>query len=404
MIQESVQNTVQQSMGEHASVFQAQVHQTLEEQLDSLIYKPMNKQFHAFNKLKSQRFVHLEKELSKRIKTKLSKSARERVRTGMQYVNNKLSFVQDAITHNTQEKWEKNNPETPKDCEKEKDSEDEPPTKKLRVLIPTPKISRPTPLSSIILEHLLKPLEQKLSVEQFTDQLFTTTSSNFTPSPPREPTPLRDPSKDKGVTTKEPMKELIPYIEEGGSDPNMLKMKSLVTPEGVLSQEELMAQLKEMKRLADLKDEKEESEKALMKLIPQQQSRLRHRSWLNMRRKGQICLMNTTSVSMRGFIRCLSLRCTTRLKTLRKRKRTVILQEVFVKENIVVDGMHRNLILPPGVVGSRGQVMKGLSECKASESNIRRIQVKDIVKEIKDYLKTYSSAGMDISWYVEGIH
>ncbi|GJY09384.1 hypothetical protein Tco_0377569 [Tanacetum coccineum] len=41
--------------------------------------------------------------------------------------------------------------------------------------------------------------------------------------------------------------------------------------------------------------------------------------------------------------------------------------------------------------------MKGLSECEASESNIRRIQVKDIVKEVKDYLKTYSLAEMDIS-------
>ncbi|GKC66903.1 hypothetical protein Tco_1099501, partial [Tanacetum coccineum] len=41
--------------------------------------------------------------------------------------------------------------------------------------------------------------------------------------------------------------------------------------------------------------------------------------------------------------------------------------------------------------------MKGLSECKASESNIRRIRVKYIVKEVKDYLKTYSSAEIDIS-------
>ncbi|GJV76069.1 retrovirus-related pol polyprotein from transposon TNT 1-94 [Tanacetum coccineum] len=47
--------------------------------------------------------------------------------------------------------------------------------------------------------------------------------------------------------------------------------------------------------------------------------------------------------------------------------------------------------------------MKGLSECKASEGNIRCIRVKDTVKEVEDYLKTYSSAGMDISWYVEGI-
>ncbi|GJU70894.1 aldehyde dehydrogenase 1 [Tanacetum coccineum] len=45
-------------------------------------------------------------------------------------------------------------------------------------------------------------------------------------------------------------------------------------------------------------------------------------------------------------------------------------------------------------------VMKGIFECKASE---RHIQVKGIVKEVKDYLKTYSSAEMDISWYVEGI-
>ncbi|GKC19928.1 hypothetical protein Tco_1022078 [Tanacetum coccineum] len=41
--------------------------------------------------------------------------------------------------------------------------------------------------------------------------------------------------------------------------------------------------------------------------------------------------------------------------------------------------------------------MKGLFECKASESNIRRIRVKDIVKEVEDYLETYSSVGMDIS-------
>nr|GFA17951.1 hypothetical protein [Tanacetum cinerariifolium] len=46
--------------------------------------------------------------------------------------------------------------------------------------------------------------------------------------------------------------------------------------------------------------------------------------------------------------------------------------------------------------GLRGT--EGLVECKASARNIRRIQVKDIVKEVEDYLKTYSSAGMDISW------
>ncbi|GJT83915.1 hypothetical protein Tco_1058257 [Tanacetum coccineum] len=47
--------------------------------------------------------------------------------------------------------------------------------------------------------------------------------------------------------------------------------------------------------------------------------------------------------------------------------------------------------------------IEGLAECKASASNLRRIQVKNIVKEVKDYLKTYTLAGMDISWYIEGI-
>ncbi|GKA41118.1 hypothetical protein Tco_0733711 [Tanacetum coccineum] len=41
--------------------------------------------------------------------------------------------------------------------------------------------------------------------------------------------------------------------------------------------------------------------------------------------------------------------------------------------------------------------MKGLSESKTSKSNVRRIQAKDIVKEVEDHLKAYSSAGMDIS-------
>ncbi|GKB62053.1 hypothetical protein Tco_0918239 [Tanacetum coccineum] len=111
----------------------------------------------------------------------------------------------------------------------------------------------------------------------------------------------------------------------------------------------------------------------------------------------------------------------------KKRKRTQFLKEAFVTKDIRVDGMNRNLIPPPRVVSIKGliinepesgiffmnrntniafqreKVMKGLSECKASESNIIRIRVKDIVKEVEDYLKTYSSVGMDISWYVEGI-
>ncbi|GJV68593.1 hypothetical protein Tco_1484102 [Tanacetum coccineum] len=243
-------------------LFQAQVHQTLEDQLDTMIYKSMNKQFQAFNKLESNRFVNLQTELSKVIQSQIGRKVKEKVCIGMRHVTERLDFFQGSLLGNFNnvsdltnaiknmnfllnatkvfkkanaegEMWEKNNPETPKDSEnlediiyEKKDSEDEPPTKKLRVLIPTPEIPKPMPLSSIIPKHLQKHLEQNLSVKQFTDQLFNTTSSSFAPSLLREPSPPRDPSKGKGVSTEEPIKELIPYIEEGGSDLNMLKMKS----------------------------------------------------------------------------------------------------------------------------------------------------------------------------------
>ncbi|GKF13003.1 hypothetical protein Tco_0050929 [Tanacetum coccineum] len=41
----------------------------------------------------------------------------------------------------------------------------------------------------------------------------------------------------------------------------------------------------------------------------------------------------------------------------KKRKRTEILKEVFVTENITVDGMHRNLVPPPGVMPIDGLVI-----------------------------------------------
>nr|GEV57606.1 hypothetical protein [Tanacetum cinerariifolium] len=39
--------------------------------------------------------------------------------------------------------------------------------------------------------------------------------------------------------------------------------------------------------------------------------------------------------------------------------------------------------------------MKGLDECIASASNLRRIPVRDIAKKVEDYFKTYSSAKID---------
>ncbi|GKA54371.1 hypothetical protein Tco_0753320 [Tanacetum coccineum] len=87
----------------------------------------------------------------------------------------------------------------------------------------------------------------------------------------------------------------------------------------------------------------------------------------------------------------------------KRKRRTELVQEVFVKEDIVVDRMHMNLTLPQGITGgSAGQVFKEPRVeilITTLASNLRRIQVKDVIKEVKDYLKPYSSTGMDISYW-----
>ncbi|GJS27319.1 hypothetical protein Tco_0487939 [Tanacetum coccineum] len=451
LIHESVQNTIQQSMGEQTSIFQAQI--------------------------------------GRKVKAK--------VRTGTRHVTERLDSLQGSLLENSDcvsdlkqaikdmnflleatevfkkanaegEKWEKNNPETPKDFE--------------------------------------------LSVEQFTKKLFTITSFSFAPSPSKEPTPPRDPSKGKGIAIEEPMKELIPYIEEGGSDLKKLNIKPFVTTEGELSHKEYMAQIKEMKILANLKAAKEKSEKSLRKIMNPTTIKAQILNLAAYEEKRQKMLdeynnciydrVNPLPITKIHYKVSSSQDATMKitrdhdplnvkakklgtpplpelahfLKPIidKKRKRSKVLTEVFVKENITVDGMKRNLIPPPGVEGRKGmvfkeseegifyyngnfdlaflrvlefhlattvqlvrlqysiirdspeakevykllgleiesrnetstdmmdsEVMKGLSECKASESNFRRIQVKDIVKEVEDYLKTYSSAGMDNKEQVE---
>ncbi|GJT44019.1 hypothetical protein Tco_0952734 [Tanacetum coccineum] len=94
----------------------------------------------------------------------------------------------------------------------------------------------------------------------------------------------------------------------------------------------------------------------------------------------------------------------------RKRKRiSGLVDEVFVTEDIRVPGMHRNRDPPlepsecKALEGSEDQLsaqhqlmIKGLADSTTSMSNLRDIQVRDIVKEVEDHLKTYSPAEMDI--------
>nr|GEY41935.1 hypothetical protein [Tanacetum cinerariifolium] len=333
-------------------------------------------------------------------------------------------------------------------------SDDEPPVKKLKFLIPTSlSILSPTPLKSILPEPIQKTEVTKMTLDQFTKHLTKTTSSILSPAPLREPTlprdltPPRDESKGKGIATEEPLKEIMPYMEEGGLVPKIPSLKSFVILEGKLTNKDITTQVKEMKSLADLKAAKEKSEKSLHKIMnpttikaqAQKMAEVNSSKEATMRiTRGNDPLNVTIHDKFRlktlGFsewiewvlsqAKALGIPPPPKHSTFgvsindtKKKRSSEILHEVFVKENVVVDGMHRNIIPPPGVKGRKGLVIKepksgifcyngikGITEYKASASNLRRIQVKVIIKEIEDHLKIYSSAGMDISWYVEGIH
>nr|GFB96301.1 hypothetical protein [Tanacetum cinerariifolium] len=130
------------------------------------------------------------------------------------------------------------------DISKEKSSEedtskneidDEPPTKKLKFLIPPSLIPSPTPLKSIIPKPLKVTEVSKMTLDQFTEHL-----------------------------SKNQLIHILSYSSKSTNTLQRFRQKKRVGP---LSQEEFDAQIKEMKRLADLKAKKEKSKQKLKKMF-----------------------------------------------------------------------------------------------------------------------------------------
>ncbi|GJT15514.1 hypothetical protein Tco_0874220 [Tanacetum coccineum] len=308
---------------------EAQVHKNLQDQLPNLLLKPMYKEFNAFNKLESQRFVLLQKELSKSLHKNMRKSIKLKVIKGMKEVRDKLSFCTSTVATNSQhvqdlrekdaqhpdqtkgeqilrantadivqgeqpsaqvvtneekslvvhniEEMKSEGTISMKDDLDDDELDKKPLSKIFKIMTP---ILNPIPLNTFIPGHLLKPEEQQKSLQEFTDQLFGTTSSKFSPTPPREPTPHRDPAKGKEVSiVKEQVNELVTYQEEGGSILKMPKLKSFITLEGTLSQEEFNNKIKELKRISDLKAQKDKSEQELRKMFNQATLKAQAKKW-----------------------------------------------------------------------------------------------------------------------------
>ncbi|GJW42783.1 hypothetical protein Tco_0071582 [Tanacetum coccineum] len=136
------------------------------------------------------------------------------------------------------------------------------------------------PLSKRFKIMHLVPIKSHLSVEQFTDQLFGTTTSKFSPSSPKEPTPPREESKWKCITIeKPPRNELVSFQEKGGFNHKMPNIKSFITLEGLLSQDKIDEQLRELKRLGDLKAQEEKLEEELRKMFNQATLKAQAQKW-----------------------------------------------------------------------------------------------------------------------------
>ncbi|GJW40428.1 retrovirus-related pol polyprotein from transposon TNT 1-94 [Tanacetum coccineum] len=247
LIKDSIKHFVSASIAEELPQVEAQVQKKLQDQLPNILLKPMYKEFNTFNKLESRIFNNLQEQLSKGIKTSLDKSISlndlkpmfkdmfsfleaaevfKKANAGAQVIPNAqqappVHKEKALVLHTSEEK-----------ISGEKNTDDEPPLKKLKFLIPTSsEIPSPTPLNSIMPE-LQKPDANKMTMDQFTEHLTNTTSSIFSPSPPREPTPPRDEQKGKGIATEDPIKDIMPFMEEGGSAPKIPSFKSFVIPEG----------------------------------------------------------------------------------------------------------------------------------------------------------------------------
>nr|GEY22683.1 hypothetical protein [Tanacetum cinerariifolium] len=354
------------------------------------------------------------------------------------------------------EKWEKNNPESPA---QEKNAQNPDPTQKEQK-------SKDDYMTNIQGEHsTLKKLQlteiTKMSFYQFSEYLTQTTSSIFSPTPPKEPTPLRDESKEKGIATRaletnikaqaqkiaeyeakrtKMLKEYndcinqradeLPIMKISYSDATMritrgndplnvvIHDKFILTTLGLVSGlsnkvgflrvslvpstktcgeldirsascEKLEESLKMIMNPANIKAQAQkiaEYEAKRTKMLKEYNDCINQRAdELPIRKISYSSSNDATMRITRGNdplnvvihdkfilttlglvisqVKKLGVPPPTELSTFgilvddKKRKRSS-LQEAFLKENIVVDGMHRNLALPLGVKGRRGLVIR----------------------------------------------
>ncbi|GJW64608.1 retrovirus-related pol polyprotein from transposon TNT 1-94 [Tanacetum coccineum] len=268
-LKDCLPSIIQESLQSHIPAVSKKFAET-QTQLNKRAVKHLNRQFNISHVAQSKRFVTLQKELSKVIKSKVDVKdlLESAVIIDESDEEEKKKKDENAIPSLTQ--GEHQTAENITISEPLVESQEEQPTE----------VAKSNEGKELTVHNAEEKKEVVITVEDDSDKDDKQTlSKRFKISTVIEnPIPLiltnlsqRTNSSKRSLqrlaVIEEQVNKLVSFQEEGCSNPKMPNIKSFITPEGLLSQDKIDEHLKEFKRLADLKADKYKSEAELRKLL-----------------------------------------------------------------------------------------------------------------------------------------
>ncbi|GKA10662.1 hypothetical protein Tco_0690095 [Tanacetum coccineum] len=388
--------------------FDKRVKKTFIVEIPELLIKTINNAFNRLNKKEHSRFDNLQKSLAKTIKIKVGKSVVRNVRKEVTVVRELLRYyvtqldkndvnlcelvnlikdrknIDSEITILAPARGEQQPPDLTKaDTQGEQSADQAPLISKALVVHSSEEKGleeKPTEDEPPFM-NLRPPVTINMPLDQFTDSLFSTTSFEFSP------TPLKD-DKSKSVADKEdPLKELIPLIDEGGLKFLKAEKEKSKKRLKVLTPEELEAQAAELaayeaKRKKMLQEYNHcitfRADPLPIINISYRINNFTKEASMRITRDNQLLNLTVydkfllwmakfqwvkTQAAKLGIptppqLTAFKLLPVERKVNLKRKRRSELIHQVFVKGNIVMDGMQRNLNLPEGVVRKAGMVIR----------------------------------------------
>ncbi|GJX98736.1 hypothetical protein Tco_0355755 [Tanacetum coccineum] len=217
-------NLLKDSVKKALPKFDKRVKKTLRVKVPKIILKPLNREFNALHKIESRRVPRDIMIINaKQLQTKVEKNAADihelvelTKKIGEQESSDQVAHTSIALVIHLSE---------------------EPLVKKLKFVLDDIPIPSPTPLKSIRLTII-----DNIPYEQFLENLFISSHSEFSPTPPPK---MADKGKCKAqVSVDDQIKKIMPLMDEGGSAPSFSNLNQFKTVgEGPLTLKEAKLQI-----------------------------------------------------------------------------------------------------------------------------------------------------------------